>query len=211
MGLTDWSIRGPSFGNCNCDWGCPCQFNALPTHGDCRAMSAVRIEEGHFGGVRLDGLTLILTVAWPGPIHEGDGTAQLIVDERADERQREGLIAIGHGRETAEGATAFQVFNSTCSHQLDPLFRPIQFECNIEQRLARVVVDGLLESTGEPIRNPVTGDEHRVRVEMPEGFEYTVAEYGSANTRGTGGVPLDFSGSYAQFHMLHWTQNGVVR
>jgi hypothetical protein len=23
---------------CNCDWGCPCQFNAKPTHGNCEGV-----------------------------------------------------------------------------------------------------------------------------------------------------------------------------
>ena len=31
MAHVDWSIKGPEIATCNCDWGCPCQFNALPT------------------------------------------------------------------------------------------------------------------------------------------------------------------------------------
>ena len=27
----DWHIKGRQFGNCNCNYGCPCQFNAPPT------------------------------------------------------------------------------------------------------------------------------------------------------------------------------------
>ena len=42
-----WSPTRPT--TCNCAWGCPCQFNALPTHGRCEAMVAVRIREGHYG------------------------------------------------------------------------------------------------------------------------------------------------------------------
>jgi hypothetical protein len=44
---TDWSIRGPEFVNCNCAYGCPCQFDALPTNGDCRAITSMRIDEGY--------------------------------------------------------------------------------------------------------------------------------------------------------------------
>src|SRR5690242_10480914 len=32
---TPWRIAGEEAGGCNCAWGCPCQFNALPTHGRC--------------------------------------------------------------------------------------------------------------------------------------------------------------------------------
>lgn len=38
MALTEWSLQGTEFANCNCNWGCPCQFNGLArihwtTHG----------------------------------------------------------------------------------------------------------------------------------------------------------------------------------
>jgi len=37
MAHTDWMIRGPEIASCNCSYGCPCQFNALPTDCTCRA------------------------------------------------------------------------------------------------------------------------------------------------------------------------------
>ena len=37
MTMTMWMLKGPEIAMCNCDYSCPCQFNALPTHGDCRA------------------------------------------------------------------------------------------------------------------------------------------------------------------------------
>ncbi len=51
----DWEIHGMEFGNCNCDYSCPFQFEALPTHGDCRGIQFFRIDEGHFGEVALGG------------------------------------------------------------------------------------------------------------------------------------------------------------
>ena len=88
----DWRVKATEFANCNCAYGCPCQFNALPTHGDCRAAVGYQIEEGHFGAVRLDGLRVVLMVSWPGAIHQGNGTRQLIIDERADAAQRDALL-----------------------------------------------------------------------------------------------------------------------
>jgi hypothetical protein len=82
MPTIEWSIQGPHFVNCNCDYGCPCQFNARPTDGTCRAVVAWRIDEGHFGNVRLDGLLAVNTYGWPGPIHEGNGSMQSVIDER---------------------------------------------------------------------------------------------------------------------------------
>src|SRR5690349_15404953 len=79
----NWRIRAREFTNCNCAYGCPCQFNALPTYGDCKAVVALAISEGHHGNTRLDGLNTVAVLAWPGPIHKGSGEALIIVDERA--------------------------------------------------------------------------------------------------------------------------------
>ena len=54
--MTAWEIKGREFGNCNCDYGCPCQFNALPTYGHCRGLAVFDIETGFHGSTRLDGL-----------------------------------------------------------------------------------------------------------------------------------------------------------
>ena len=78
-----WSITATHFVNCNCDFGCPCQFNALPTDRTCRALAAWDIHEGYFGNVQLDGLRAINTYSWPGAVHQGNGSLQTIVDERA--------------------------------------------------------------------------------------------------------------------------------
>ena len=88
----EWLVKGTELANCNCSYGCPCQFNALPTYGDCRAAIGYEIEEGHFGDVPLDGLRAVLLVSWPGPVHEGNGTMQVVIDERADQRQRDALL-----------------------------------------------------------------------------------------------------------------------
>ena len=46
----------------------------------------------------------------------------------------------------------------------EPLFKPIEFETNEEERIGRFTVAGIVEATAEPIRNPVTGQPHRARV-----------------------------------------------
>ena len=58
--MTDvkWTIRAREFTNCNCSYGCPCQFNGLPTHGDCRAVIGIQIDTGRHGETRLDGLKM---------------------------------------------------------------------------------------------------------------------------------------------------------
>ena len=31
MPYVEWEVKVREFANCNCNYGCPCQFNALPT------------------------------------------------------------------------------------------------------------------------------------------------------------------------------------
>ena len=206
----EWRIKGREFVNCNCSYGCPCQFNAPPTHGNCRAVGGFEIEEGHFGDVRLDGLRAVGLYAWPGAVHEGDGKMRLIVDERADGRQREALLNIMTGEETEPAATMWWVFAAMCPTKLEPLFAPIDFEVDVDGRRARLVVPGVVESRGEPIRNPVTGAEHRARIDLPHGFEYRLAEVGSGTTRATGPIELDLASTYGQFARIHLGRAGVV-
>ncbi len=207
----EWRVRATELGNCNCAYGCPCQFNALPTHGNCHGLFGYQIEEGHFGAVRLDGLRAVGMLSWPGAIHEGNGTMQLVIDERADAAQRDALLKILTGQETDEMATVWWVLAAMCPTKLEPLFRPIEFEVDVAARRGRFRVPGIVETVGEPIRNPVTGAEHRARIELPDGFEYRVAEMGSATTRATGAIPLPgLESTYGQFAHLHLSNKGVV-
>lgn len=210
MVTTQWVVKGKEFANCNCAYGCPCQFNGLPTHGDCRAAVGYQIDEGHFGNVKLHGLRAAALYAWPGPVHEGNGTMQLIIDERADAGQREALLRIMTGEDTEEMATVWWVYAAMCPTKLEPLFTPIDFEVDVDGRRARLVVPGVVEARGEPIRNPVTGAEHRARIDMPDGFEYRLAEVGSGTTTATGDIKLDLKDSYGQFANLHLSHAGIV-
>ncbi len=209
--MISWAIKGQEFSNCNCNYGCPCQFNALPTTGTCEAAVGYQIEEGHFGDVDLSGLRAATVYCWPGPVHEGKGKMQLIIDEKANEAQRNALIKIMSGEETEPMATMWFVFDAMCDTKLPPLFKPIDLAIDVENRTGRISVPGVFETIGEPIRNPVTGDIHRARINLPHGFEYEVAEMGSASTKATGEIKLNLENTYGQFAHIHLTNTGVVR
>jgi len=206
-----WMIRGTQFANCNCDWGCPCQFNSPTTHGHCEAIEAGHIEEGEYGETRLDGLNYVMLVQWPGEIADGNGREQFIIDERADAAQREALQKILRGESTAPGATHFYVFNSTMSEVLDPIFAPIELAIDVAGRSARVEVPGIGVSRAEPIVDPNSGEEFQVRFVLPNGFQLTEAEVGSGSTDLSAGIALHLSGSHAHFAELHMNQDGVIR
>lgn len=206
-----WTIRGKEFANCNCNYGCPCQFGSPTTHGNCEGVITGHIEEGNFGDVRLDGLDFAMLFWWPGEIAQGNGRIQQVVDESASEEQRDGLGQILRGEQTAPGATHFFIYNSMASEVLDTLYAPIDLEIDIEARTARLSVAGIVESTGTPIINPHSGEPSRSRINLPNGFEYTVAEMGSGSSKLTAGIELELTDSYGQFSILHMNQDGVIR
>lgn len=209
MAYVDWRIEGDKIGACNCAFGCPCEFNALPTHGQCEGLDAMEIETGHFGDIRLDGLRVAATYRWPGAVHEGHGICQGVIDERASEEQREALIKILSGEEQ-EPTTAFNIYGSTMESEFDTVYTTIDFACDLEARTGHVRVPGVVDMTVEPIRNPVTGAPHRARIELPEGFEYRRAEMGSGTFKGTGDIKFDHSGCYGVLFRVAYGPQGVI-
>ncbi|MDJ0948976.1 MAG: DUF1326 domain-containing protein [Alphaproteobacteria bacterium] len=211
MAGIDWRFEAVELATCNCDFSCPCQFNALPTHGDCRAAVGYRIDKGHFGDTALDGVVFAALWAWPGAIHEGSGEAWLIVDEGASEAQRKAIEALFHGEETEPGANIFSVFTNVVDTYHPTHTASIAFEADVEERRGSFSIPGVIEAQSEPIKNPVTGDPHHVRVTLPHGFEYHEAEYASGRaTTGDSPIALDYSDSHAHFAYLTWTPTGPV-
>lgn len=211
--MTDvkWTIHGREFVNCNCTYGCPCQFNGLPSHGNCQAVAAMEIETGQHGKTELDGLRFVGIFRWPGAIHEGKGEAAVVIDERATPAQREALLRILTGQDTEPGATIFQVFSTTFEKLHEPIFAPIEFTVDVDRRTARVVVPGVSQGRGEPIKNSVTGAEHRVRIDIPDGFEYSLAEIGRGWTNVQKPIPMTLTDSYGQFADIHLCQSGIIK
>jgi hypothetical protein len=206
-----WEFKGRELINCTCEYGCNCQFNALPDKGHCHAVASIAIDEGVFGDTSLDSLNLAAIFKWPGPIHEGNGEAIAFIDRRASRPQREALLAIMTGQETDPFATMFAVFATTVTIMHAPVFTEIELEIDVEARRGRAVVPNYIEMTGRPIRNPVTGADTRAQIHLPDGFEYETAEIGSATSRTGGPVRVEINDKYAQFAWLHLNNHGVVR
>lgn len=204
MSQTPWRIVADETVTCNCAWGCPCQFNALPTHGRCEAIAAVRIREGHYGSTRLDGVTFVSAYWWPGAVHEGNGIVQLVIDEGAAPEQRTAILNIASGK---EGCTFFEIFASVVSKVLDPVYVRIDLSSDRDKRVAQLKIPGLGEFRVEPIKNPVTGEEHRAAIKLPNGFEYKEAEMGNCveNYAKLGGKVISNKNSYAQFAAVEWS------
>jgi hypothetical protein len=209
--MTPWEIKGRELVNCTCEYGCNCQFEALPDKSHCHAVAGIQIDQGHFGETTLDGLRIAAIFQWPGPIHEGNGKAIAFVDENADQKQRDALLKIMTGQDTAPFATMFAVYASTVTKMHDPVFTKIDLELDIDGRRGRIFVKDYIDTIGEPIRSKATGAQTRAQIVLPEGFEYAVAEIGSASSKTQGPVEVEMKDTYGQFARLHLNNNGVVR
>src|SRR5262245_19758063 len=115
MAKTVWRLTGEEIGSCTCAWGCPCQFNALPTHGKCAAQVVCQVTKGHYGAVVLDGTRFGFLVSFPGAVHEGNGTWQTVIDDRTTADQRRALEEIISGR---EGGALFEIFAAVSPNRL---------------------------------------------------------------------------------------------
>jgi hypothetical protein len=196
-----WQMSAYYLDACNCDWGCPCQFNAKPTYGNCEGVSGVHIIKGSYGTVKLGGLNMVLVASWPGPIHEGRGKASFYIDKRADDEQFEALSKIITGK---AGGGPFEVYGSTLEKTQEPRRAQITFQA--DGLKSRVRVGDIAEAWLEPIRNPVTGEVHRAIIELPGGFEATRMDMTSTKKiiAKDGFLDFEYSGRYGSFQKVTW-------
>lgn len=151
-------------------------------------MGAWKINRGAFGDVTLDGLAMGFAAVWPKAIHEGNGTACLFFDERANPKQREALLKIASGQ---EGGLPFEIIATTFSKILEPQFVPFHFHLNGKN--SSVKIGNAVSVAMEPIKNPVTGAEESVRVEHGTGFIFKDAECVSSKECKVSAGEINFS------------------
>ena len=209
MTYVDWKIKTRRLASCSCDYGCPCEFSAPPTRLPCEGVEAFEIVEGHFGDVPLKGLRVAGVYQWPGPVHHGNGTYQVVIDERANDAQHDALFAILSG-EKQELTTGFNIYGSTISHEPGSIFAPIEFELDLDGQRGRVVVPDVLEASREPIRNRVTGDAQRAVIKLPNGFEFREAEMASSTFRSQGAIEKSYAGCYGFVMVVTYNPYGIV-
>ena len=209
--MTPWEIDASELANCNCSFGCPCQFNSLPNHGKCEAAFGVIIHKGFYGDLRLDGMKVAFTAQWPGAIHQGNGTMQMVIDPAANAAQRKAMQSIFSGGDTEDMATVFWVYNKMSPNQLETLIAPIDAAIDIEKRTGHIHVPGVFRLDAQPIRNPVTGAEARSRINLPRGFEFRQAEVASGTTVTEGAIALRHNqASHAHFCRIYMNGKGVI-
>ena len=104
----------------------------------------------------------------------------------------------------------FQIFSVIVETIKDPLFAKIDFDWDLEKRQARVEVDGVLHARSEPIRNPVTDEEHRILTVLPNGWVFHEAESAAGFAKGLGAIKFDLNRRHSSLAHVAWNQNGLV-
>jgi hypothetical protein len=186
-----WNLRGTVLIACNCDYGCPCNFNALPTKGYCEGGWTWHVETGRYGETALDGLNFSVYVKWPGPIHEGNGHALILLDERADGEQRqaiETLIDGGVGGPWGVLGWTWPIIDGP---------HAARYELELDGVNTRLRAGEWLELAMEPIRNPVSGAEVRPGAVLPQGIILKRPDFGSSKQfQVRNGIELDYPDHY---------------
>jgi hypothetical protein len=168
----------------------------------------MRIREGNFDAVPLNGISWAISYHFPAALHLGNGTVQPFIEEKATPDQRNAILTILSGK---VGCPWFEVIASVVSKVLEPKFVPIKFEFDLKKRMGKTSVPGEIEVTTEPIRD-MNGKELRVEIHIPEGMEYFEAEVAVATTlKSKGEIPFDYCDTHSTFSEVEYTPTGLKR
>ena len=170
------------------------------------------IEEGNFNDTSLDGLNWAVLMYWPGEVAEGNGTQQVIIDERADPTQREATAKDPSRRVDRPRSDAFLRVQR---HDVDRACHALRADRPVDRcrcangqphdrRASRVAWDADPQSFQPASTN-------KSRINTPDGPHYIYAEMGNGNTTARAGIELDLKDSYGQFNVLHMNQDGLIR
>jgi hypothetical protein len=201
--IPSWHLKADYVETCNCDYGCPCNFDAFPSNGFCRALVLYHIREGNYGDIKLDGLDVVGAYSWPKAIHEGNGTMQLYIGKNtSDNNTRHALVDIFSGKAKGEGP--FALFAGTFKYILEPQF--VDLNVKIDGKKSSFSVSDIIDVQVESFINPVTGEEQDTNIQLPKGFIWKLAE--AAKTKimriTTPSLNFDDSGKNAFYSVVEY-------
>lgn len=194
MTVPRWEMSGSIVGACSCDWGCPCTFDARPTHGWCHGGYTWNIESGRVGDVSFDGVRVGWYAKSPGPLHEGNVEGIVFVDGTPE--QLDALRSLW-----SEGPGIPWAILASVHKSLEFRAAPIEFVDDGIRSTVRVGEGKLYEAGLSRIRNPVTGEEEEIYVDKPTGFTSLRAEVGMTTVLRleANGLSFEHSGKYGEY------------
>ena len=198
---TDWSLRGTGYEFCNCQAGCTCNFSGFPTSpdGSCKAAVANRIVEGHCGDVDLSGIDAVAIFDWPKAIHDGNGKAIFVVPPEVTDEQLGCMAQIFTGQ---LGGLPWSILGTTFT-----IAGVVRAAVNIDDNgiHSGFSIPGVGSAHGDTLKNPVTGEEHLVAIDLGAGFIWKRGECGQGTFEVEAeGVHLKFEGSNWIVYQFDW-------
>ncbi|HEX2466828.1 MAG TPA: DUF1326 domain-containing protein [Solirubrobacterales bacterium] len=208
-----WRIVGDFIDFCKCRVPCACSWGRPPDEGDCEGVIAYRFREGsHYGDVDLSGLNVVAVSYFEGNIWDDDVRADMgmIVDERADERQREAIQIIFGGQ---AGSWPQMFAENVLGKMLGLEFAPLELEIADDASSWSVRVPGKVTGSAEVISGPTTRPGEHVRVTNIPGAEAgptagdTTYGIASANEADAFGFKWDWAGRSAKHMPFVWSSD----
>jgi hypothetical protein len=199
--MDNWKLTLEHLIACNCDWGCPCIYEARPTAGYCEGLVAWKVLEGSIEGIDLSGGKWATAVKWPGAIHEMNGRAVVFVDDSATADQKPLIEALA----TGQAGGPLKTFMGTCTGGID--VRSGKVTWHFDGKRSSLTVEGSIALQMEAVLNPVTRDEHFVSVDLATGLMNQREDFFSSHdlTVNADGIKFNYSGRHAATSMARWT------
>ena len=201
---TSWRLKGIGYEFCNCQPGCTCNFNGFPTSpdGSCKAAVANRITEGNCGDVDLSGVTALMIIDWPKAIHDGNGKAVFVVPPEVSDQQLDALAQIYTGK---LGGMPWAILGTT--YEVAGVVRA-DVDLDDDGINSGFRVPGVGEAKGTTLKNPVTGEDHRVAIVLDQGFIWKRGDCGQGSFDvEAAGIKLSFKDSNWILYDFDWTND----
>ena len=196
-----WQLTGTAYIACNCDFGCPCNFNAMPSRGFCEGGWTWHVDAGSVDEVRLDGLNFSVFVKWPGAIHHGNGEGVILVDERASDAQRDAIGALVSGKFGGPWGVLAWTWPTVHGPKAVP------YHVHTDGVHSSVAAGDCMQLESTTIKNPVTGADTHPSIVLPEGLIVKGAGLGASTVfKVDEGISFDHSGKYTAVGAFeyHW-------
>ena len=200
-------MRGVGYEFCNCDFGCGCNFGGFPNSkdGSCHALVGMHIATGVCGSVTLDGVKCAALVKWPKAIHEGNGKCVFIADPSTSDEQIQALA---------------QIFSGQLGGLPWELLGPTMQVVGLEKKKITITgsgvkstfhIDGIGEARGDSLKNPVTGEDHHVVVDLPTGFIWKRGNCGQGSFKvAAGDVSLSYDKTNWILYDFDWDNKAAA-
>ncbi len=199
---TAWRLRGKGYEFCNCQPGCTCNFSGFPTSpdGSCKAAVATHVVEGHCGDLDLSGIKAIAILDWPKAIHEGNGKAIFVVPPAVSDEQLGCMAQIFTGQ---LGGLPWSILGTT--FEVAGVVRA-EVEIDDDGINSGFRAEGVGEAKGTSLKNPVTGEEHGVTIDLAAGFIWKRGDCGQGSFHVEAeGITLDFTDSNWILYDFDWS------